>query len=205
MQREHGLYKLLSHSGVYEFLQQGLGADHARRELVRRWIRPESGNRLLDIGCGPGSLLPFLPESLSYVGVDLNPKYIETAKQTWGHRGEFRVSTVHAMPTEPASFDVVIAISLLHHLDNAEATRLFSLAHGALKNGGRLVTIDPTYAPEQSAAARFIISRDRGQHVRSPGGYHALACQVFSPVGVTVVHDLLRIPYSHVILECDKK
>jgi ubiquinone/menaquinone biosynthesis C-methylase UbiE len=43
--------------------------------------------RVLDIGCGPGTLIPFLGDHLGgYVGIDHNPRYIERA------RGRFRSS-----------------------------------------------------------------------------------------------------------------
>jgi cyclopropane fatty-acyl-phospholipid synthase-like methyltransferase len=33
-------------------------------------------------------------------------------------------------------FDIVLAIGVLHHLDDAEVLQLFKIAHAALKNGG---------------------------------------------------------------------
>jgi len=71
-----------------------------------------------------------------------------------------------------------------------------------LDAGGRLVTSDPCFQPDQSAAARFIISGDRGRYVRSPEAYEAIARTVFDDVTVHVRHDMLRVPYTHVIMVC---
>jgi len=54
----------------------------------------------------------------------------------------------------------------VHHLDDAEATKLFDLARSVLRPAGRLITFDGCYVPGQSPAARWILSRDRGQFVR---------------------------------------
>jgi hypothetical protein len=65
-----------------------------------------------------------------------------------------------------------------------------------------MVTVDPVFEPGQHRIARTVISRDRGQHVRTKERYAELARTAFGEVGVTVRHDLLRFPYSHCILEC---
>ena len=51
-------------------------------------------------------------------------------------------------------FDVVLAIGIVHHLDDAEAQQLFQIAYGALKQGGKLVTSDGVYFDGQSSIAR---------------------------------------------------
>jgi hypothetical protein len=56
--------------------------------------------------------------------------------------------------------------------------------------------------PEQSGMARWIIKLDRGNHVRTRDEYIALASRQFRNVRVTILHDLLRIPYTHIIMEC---
>ena len=54
---------------------------------------------------------------------------------------------------------IVLAIGVVHHLDDAEAVKLFQLAHAALKSGGRLVTMDGCYVPKQSRVARHLLAR----------------------------------------------
>jgi hypothetical protein len=49
-----------------------------------------------------------------------------------------------------------------------------------------------------SKASRWVVSRDRGQSILSPEGYETLARRAFS----SVQHDLLRIPYTHVFVDC---
>jgi len=96
----------------------------------------------------------------------------------------------------------VLATAVLHHLDDNHAVSLFELARRALKPGGRLVTYDGCFEAGQPKLARFVVSRDRGQYVRESAEFAKLAAQVFPQVRSFVRHDLLRIPYTHVILQC---
>jgi hypothetical protein len=46
------------------------------------------------------------------------------------------------------------------------------------------------------------LARDRGEYVRSEQEYVRIASQVFGNVEAAVQHDLLSIPYTHLILSC---
>ena len=89
-------------------------------------------------------------------------------------------------------------------MDDEEAKKCFQISKASLKYGGRLVTIDPVYLNNQSLIARFIISRDRGQNVRTPDQYLKIVKTVFSNIEYQIIHDMLRIPYTHFIMTCYK-
>jgi len=64
--------------------------------------------------------------------------------------------------------------------------------------------MDGVFMEKQSPVAKWIISKDRGQNIRTQEGYLELAYQVFSNISTDIRHDMLRIPYTHFILECTK-
>jgi cyclopropane fatty-acyl-phospholipid synthase-like methyltransferase len=193
---------ILNRPFFYEFYHHLIGADYRSRVLVSDYIRPKPGDRILDIGCGPGNMLPFLPQG-EYLGVDANASYIESAKQRYSHRGEFVCERVsHHSVQQFGAFDIVLALGLVHHLDDGEARDLFRLGHTALKPGGRMITNDGCYMPKQSAAKRYLLSRDRGEYVRSQEEYERLAHSWFPEVRAHIREDVLRIPYTHLIMEC---
>ncbi len=64
------------------------------------------------------------------------------------------------------------------------------------------MSLDGAFVEAQSRMARILLKNDRGKFVRYPEAYAALASQAFPQVRVSVRHDLIRIPYTHVMLEC---
>lgn len=187
---------------MYSLFRRVVGRDSARLIYAREHLRAEPGQRVLDLGCGTGDILRFLPD-VRYVGYDISQRYVEHARLRFAERGEFHCGGVaEDMPVQPSSFDLVIAHGVLHHLDDATATSLFRVARRALVPGGRLVTFDGCFVEGQSAAARFFLSRDRGEHVRELAEYERLARTAFQRVQAWVRHDLIRIPYTHLVLEC---
>jgi SAM-dependent methyltransferase len=196
-----GIRAILTRSGPYAFLQSVLGGDSARRTLIDENLRPAPGDRFLDLGCGPGTLVPLLPD-VRYTGLDLNSRYVETARKRFGDRGRFYSADVRDTSAFPAGpYDIAACVFLLHHLDDETVDELARAVRGLLASDGRLVTVDPTFVEGQSPVARWVIEHDRGRSVREPEGYRSLLAAHFDTVDVTVRQDLLRIPYSHAIVE----
>lgn len=193
---------LLARPAVYSLFRRLVGRDGARSVYAQQHLRLLPGQRVLDIGCGTGDILRHLPP-VRYVGYDLSPRYIERARRWYGDRGEFHCRAVgDDLRVAEAGYDVVIAHGLLHHLDDDGARALFRVARRALRPGGRLVTFDGCFTDDQSAAARLLLSLDRGRHVRDRDAYERLARSAFEQVRSSVRSDLIRLPYTHLIMEC---
>jgi SAM-dependent methyltransferase len=202
MKPRDAIYFLLNFPSIYRLFRTIVRGDGCRIYLSE-YVQPVPGEKVLDIGCGPGDILEDLP-AVDYLGFDVNPKYVEAAQKRFGRRGRFFCGDVGltAIEQEAASFDLVLATGVLHHLDDKHAVSLFKLARTALKPGARLVTYDGCFMAGQPKLARFVVGRDRGQYVREFAEYTKLAAEVFPQVRSFVRHDLLRIPYTHVILQC---
>lgn len=204
--RTSRVYRWLEIPALYERFQRLLGAHAARRRFVAEYLRPAAAMRLLDIGCGTGSLLDYLPGDVAYSGYDLNASYIDAARRRYGARGEFHHARVGEEPAalQPASFDVVVAKGILHHLTDAEAHQLLRAAFRYLRPGGSFVSLDPVRHAGQNAAARMIIALDRGGAVRDPAGYERLVREYSTAIEGTLLTDLLPIPYSHFVVRARK-
>jgi len=185
----------------YRAFIRAIGGSY-RDAYLRDYVRPRAGQRVLDIGCGPGDVLAHLP-AVDYVGIDMDERYIRAARSRFGGRGEFRCQSVEdVVVSEPGSYDIVMANGVLHHLDDVQARQLLSVARQALKPGGRLTTFDGCYVPGQVWLARWLLQLDRGHYVRTREAYVTLAETAFGQVCSHVRHDLLRIPYTHHIMVC---
>lgn len=202
---------ILARPWAYQLFFNVIGAPQRSRILVRDYIRPRPGDRILEIGCGPGTIVPFLPES-EYLGFDVSEEYIAQARKKFSSDSSPRKNhpsakficervSQYTLP-QREYFDIVLALGIVHHLDDSEALQLFRTAHDALKPGGKLVTLDGVWTGDQSRWARYLLARDRGQFVRTKEEYVRLASQDFLEVTTDIRHDLLRIPYTQLILVC---
>jgi SAM-dependent methyltransferase len=192
--------RLLQVPHVYGLVQRGVAPPQRKRIFVDQHVCARPGDRLLDVGCGPGYLLDFLPE-VDYLGFDPNAAYIARARKTYGHRGRFLVSAIDDFDaTAVGPVDVVVAKGVLHHLDDDQVGKVAELARSVLRPTGRLVCLDPCLVPGQHPVARFLVSRDRGDHVRQPDDYRRLVARRLPNATVQERTDLLRVPYTHAIL-----
>lgn len=88
-------------------------------------LRP--GMRILDLGCGPGSITLDLAERVGapVLGVDFSAEAIAAAQQAAQGRGDqattFVVGDLFDLDVEPGSFDVVHAHQVLQHLSDPVA------------------------------------------------------------------------------------
>jgi len=197
-----GLRSVLSHPFVYGTFQNILGAKRGRVRFVRDCVRPFPGMRILDLGCGPAEILGSMPREIVYVGYDMSPDYIAHAQRKFGDRGEFRCRLLEQAEVGLLeSFDLVMGIGVLHHLDDTTAKQFMAIAKAALKPGGRILTLDPCFADGQNPVARFLIARDRGQHVRDAKAYLDLVEGIGVEVAGQVEHQAW-IPYTHWNMEC---
>jgi len=186
-------------------LQDAIGGNALRRRFIRHHVRAKPGDKVIDIGCGPAQILPWLPE-VDYLGLDINPACIASAKQMNPGMGTFVVGNTESLWDDSRfrDADVVIGLGILHHLEDNEAEHCIRFAHRALKQGGRFVSLEACWVSNQGFLSRYIMSKDRGQNIRTEQMYRQLAGDVFTNVNSLVDTKPLRIPYVIMILECQK-
>lgn len=102
----------------------------------------KSRDRVLDVGCGNGRLLDVLPIGVQYTGCDTSARMIEIARKRQTVQlptTRFTLGDVLSLPFEPASFDHVFALAVLHHIPS-EALRQQTVRELArvVKPGGRV-------------------------------------------------------------------
>jgi len=207
--RETGLAAVLSQPWVYDLFTSLVGKRSSQVALVRDYVRPFRGCRILEIGCGTARLLSYFPDSIAeYAGFDMNPLYVEAAKKRWEGRSNYSFScrkVEDAATLQPGHYDVVLAVGIVHHLNDDEAGHLFNIAYHSLKPNGALITYDNVYIENQNPLARWLISRDRGRAVRTVDEYKRLAARYFVEIEGAILHDTLKIPYTIFIMRCVKQ
>jgi SAM-dependent methyltransferase len=132
-------------------------------------LRP--GMRLLDVGCGPGSITLDLAQAVApgeVIGIDIQPAQVERARSLASARGvataSFEVGSVYALAFPERSFDAVFANGVVMHL--REPVRALAEVRRVLRPGGIAGVRDPDlgailYAPVTPLFERWLSVRAR--------------------------------------------
>jgi cyclopropane fatty-acyl-phospholipid synthase-like methyltransferase len=201
------LRKILELPVIYNTYQYVAGAERLRKKIFSESIKISSGMKVLDVGCGTGDLIKYLPKDINYVGIDISPEYIDFARSRFGaeKNKEFICADVNELSSNYRNFDTIIAIGLLHHLNDSEVEKLLTNIRECLAPSGIFYSLDPLLEKKQSVIERFIITRDRGQYVRYFNEYEGLFNKVkFSSVRKMARKDLLQIPFTHLFVSAVK-
>ena len=117
-----------------------------RRRLVRAALGAKAGERILDVGCGPGFYLAELLEEVgpegSLMGLDQSPQMLAlAARRCEGHPNvAVRQADASSLPIDDASFDAALSVQVLEFVP--DVNRALAELHRALRVGGRLVAWD---------------------------------------------------------------
>jgi SAM-dependent methyltransferase len=193
--------RLLGTKVGYTTFRRVIKADRNMQTLIDEYFRLPAGSRLLDVGCGTGDLAALVP-GVKYVGVDHNPAYVGSDDAAVDESPRFVNADLADLGTlDLGTFETAVAVGVLHHLDDELATAMVASVRDKLAPGGRFVTSDPVFHPDQRTIARVLMALDRGRFVRHPADYARLMGSSFPEVKVSIRHDLLPFPYTHCVIE----
>jgi 2-polyprenyl-3-methyl-5-hydroxy-6-metoxy-1,4-benzoquinol methylase len=93
---------------------------------------------ILDVGCGPGSLLSWLRSNgfTAIQGVDLSPDDVDVAAGVLGPGVVVLGDAVAHLEERPGAFDVIVMKAMLEHVAKAELLRLVEAVAAALRPTG---------------------------------------------------------------------
>jgi SAM-dependent methyltransferase len=157
-----------------------------RRSLVRAALAAERGDRLLDVGCGPGFYVAELLETVgpngSVIGVDVSRDMLAVAAtRTAGHENvEFLEGSATKLPLADASVDRAVSVQVLEYV--ADVSGAVREMKRVLRPGGRLVLWDVDWgtvswhAIDRDLMGRTLEAWDR--HLVSPSLPRTLAAEL---------------------------
>jgi ubiquinone/menaquinone biosynthesis C-methylase UbiE len=141
-----------------------LGREGAFRERVLRLARLSPGERVLDVGCGTGTLAIAAKRQVgptgAVYGVNASAEMIARAAKKASKTGVeilLKNALAEALPFPDAHFDVVLTTVMLHHLPGRLRRQCAAEMRRVLKPGGRVLAVDFGTSPAQkrSIVAHF--------------------------------------------------
>lgn len=173
-------------AGAYDEVFDDIAVRHDEVRWLEQRLDALGGRplRVLDLGCGNGSLLERLaPRLEAALGVDASAGMVERARRRCAALPQVRVEQVEGprIPADDASFDVAISMLSFRYLD---WDPLMMELRRVLRPTGRLLVIDMVDKPvEVRHVPRMLLDKARtGLHAaRAPGYRRHLAAMVSKP------------------------
>src|SRR6266567_2064029 len=141
-----------------------LGREGVFREKVLRLARLSSGEQVLDVGCGTGTLAIAAKRRVgstgTVYGVDASPEMLARANKKASKAGVdivLKNALVEALPFPDAQFDVVLSTVMLHHLPGKLRRQCAAEIRRVLKPGGRVLAVDfgTSHSQKRGIVAHF--------------------------------------------------
>ena len=142
----------------------------AQRKIVVETLQPNDGERLLDIGCGPGFLVEEIGRALrgrgTVCGMDVSESAVELARARCADQPNARFESGEAtsLPFPDASFDAITVTQVYEFVE--DLGRALAELHRALRPGGRALIVDTDLVDRALALER---SRAHAAHTARVG------------------------------------
>jgi ubiquinone/menaquinone biosynthesis C-methylase UbiE len=132
---------------LYDPFSRLFGSAAAHRQLIEQ-AELQPGHRVLEIGCGTGSVLALIKSrhpSVDAVGLDPDPKALARTRRKVERLGagvQLDRGFSDALPYPNQTFDRVFSALMFHHLSRDEKQRTLAEVHRVLKPTGSLHLLD---------------------------------------------------------------
>jgi ubiquinone/menaquinone biosynthesis C-methylase UbiE len=152
---------------LYDPFVKLLGGDRARRALVDQ-AAIRSSDRVLEIGCGTGTLATLVKQlypDVDVVGLDPDPKALARARHKAQRAAvsiQFHQGFSQDLPYPDESFDRVFSSFMFHHLNSDVKLKTFCEVRRVLRPGGVLHLLD--FGSSKSSTHGFLARLFHSSH-----------------------------------------
>ena len=141
--------------------------------LVAEKVFLQPGEKILEVGCGPGGfLLPLYQQGYAVAGIDYAESLLEICREMMPN-GTFLAVEARSLQFEDQAFDVIISTSVFHYFDDHEyAESVVREISRCLRKGGRGAILDLNDAAkrEEFMEQRYAHCGSREEYERQNSG-----------------------------------
>jgi SAM-dependent methyltransferase len=119
----------------HESIAPPLLGSKIRNDMLRRFLKPAPGDRILDLGCGSGRTLAWNADSgASLVGIDIAPYFAGDARD----RADLVLGDLRRIPIRDGAFSKAWSLDVLEHLSRPALVAMLTEANRVLADNGAL-------------------------------------------------------------------
>jgi 2-polyprenyl-3-methyl-5-hydroxy-6-metoxy-1,4-benzoquinol methylase len=118
---------------------------HSKQVTISRYLPPQAGDFVLDVGCGSGVIADFLAQrAATVIGVDGNDAAIAFARRTFARSNlRFERGLVDHDFALPRPADKIYCLEVIEHIYPEQALDMLRVFHRHLAAGGRVYLTTP--------------------------------------------------------------
>jgi len=173
-------------------------------DIVKQMMLVSNPKRVLDFGCGGGWLTKALSDfNCEIIGIDIAKSLVANSRKV-NPNHNFLVANCMKLPFDGGSFDLIIGMGILHHLNIRDALHE---CHRVLKPGGQILFMEPNAMNLLMAIGRKIIPSEIHTKDEKPiyssyvlrelssAGYILYQIKYLFPISICISYMLAKAQY----------
>lgn len=172
-----------------------------RISRIFKYVRFSKEDKVLDVGCGNGLLLPEIYKKIAkYDGVDFSKAFIKDAKKRAEikkipkNKYRYYQDDVIKFCSNHKNYDKVFALDFTEHINDTELKKIFTSVRDSMKKDGKLVIHTPNanYLLERLKPQKVKVERQGHIGLRSADQYK----EIFRSIGYSKIN---VVPINHYV------
>lgn len=170
---------LADQPAFFSLLRKIIEVDFSKqKQIIRKIFDFNNSKKILDIGCGTGEFADLFSK-FDYYGIDISATYIRYAAKR--KRGSFKTMDATKLEFSDDSFDYILIMAILHHLDDNKINGVLSEAKRVLKPGGKILVMEDAKIEKlENLVIKFFQKFDKGDFIRTPEQYKNIIAKYFN-------------------------
>jgi len=135
-------YRALTEGGAVQRFSH-----YSKQLVITRWLPPQPGQKVIDVGCGSGVISSFLGRlGAQVLGVDVNPSAVEFAANKFATDNvKFKLGLVDETFRPGWQADRIYCLEVIEHVYAHQALSMLRVFRSLLAPGGRVLLTTPNY------------------------------------------------------------